>query len=174
MIIRLWALAWAARYLKYLPIVGWRFSDSIVQTIEDRMNRDIEIGEPEITFQDEPLPTDCTCEVAIDNELPVDLTVAAVNLRIGYADSAKTVCNFLWSESEHGAPPANVDCGLIESGEEGTLRIERRLQADDAAETLHVDGTITTEAWLDVPSTRRIPLGTVERAVAETTVDVPK
>lgn len=172
MIIRLWALAWAARYLKYVPIVGWRFSDSIVQTIEERMERDVRIGGFDVTFGGDS-PTDCTLEVPIDNELPVDLTVAAVNVRFAYADSEATVCNLCWAADAHGDAPANVERELIESGEEGRLRIERRLQTDDAVDRLYVDGTITTEAWLDVPATRRIPLGTVERAVTETSVSIP-
>lgn len=174
MIIRLWALAWFARYLKYVPIIGWRFSDSIVQSIEDRMERDVQVEEFDVTFADDELPTDCTLELRIDNELPVDVSVAALNVRLGYADDGATVCNLCWADDAHGDAPANVDRELVESGEDGTLSIERRLPEDPAADRLHVDGTVTTEAWLDVPATRRIPLGTVERAVAETDVAIPR
>lgn len=173
MIIRLWALAWTARYLKYVPILGWRFSESIVQTIEERMDRDVTVDDPTATFGDGRPSTALEVEARITNELPVDLTVSAVNIWIGNEDGTETHCNVLWSEDAHGSPPKNVTRSLIESESEETLRVERSLAGAGADEQVAVAGTIETRAWLDVPSTRRIPLGTLERAVPETVVSMP-
>lgn len=173
MIVRLWALAWAARYLKYVPILGWRFSETIVQSIEERMERDVDVGAPAVEFEDGAPPTGLRIDVPVTNELPVDLTVSAVNLRIGYAEGPGTVVNLLWSEDAHGSPPGNVSCDTVESGAEGTVVVERYLDGHAPGDTLSVTGSITTRAWLDVPSTRRIPLGTLQRDVDGTDVAVP-
>ncbi len=173
MILRLWALAWVARYLKYVPILGWRFSDTIGEKIETRMDRDIDVSEVAVSFEGEPPPTDLTVEMSITNELPVDLTISAVNLRVGYESDAATAVNLLWSEDAHGPPPKNLSRSLVESETSEILRFERRLPAEPPDDTLHLDGSITTKGLLDVPSTKRLPLGTLVREVPETTVEVP-
>lgn len=170
MIVRLWALAWAARYLKYVPILGWRFSESIVQNIEGRLERDVDIRAVTVDLTEKTPPTDVSVDVTIRNELPIDLTVSAVNLRLGYTDTAETVANVVWSEDAHGPPPENISNPLVESDDEATLCVERYLTGDAPGDTLYVDGSLTTRAWLDVPSTKRIPLGTLQRAVPDTRV----
>lgn len=170
MIVRLWVLAWAVRYLKYVPILGWRFSETIVQKIEGRLERDVDIREVTVNLTDGAPPTDVSVEVTIRNELPIDLTVSAVNLRMGYTDAAETVANVIWSEDAHGSPPENISNPLVESDGEATLCVERYLTDDGPGDTLHVDGSLTTRAWLDVPSTKRIPLGTLQRDVSDTRV----
>jgi hypothetical protein len=173
MIVRLWVLAWAARYLKYVPILGWRFSETIGQTIEDRMDRDVDIEDVTVEYEGDSRPTDARVEVTISNELPVDLTVAAVNLRLGYAEASETVANVLWAEETQGSPPANVSRSMVESDSSETLRVERRIADDSEFDTFHVDGTLTTKGWLDLPSTRRLPLGTLPRELPATEVDLP-
>ncbi|MBX0294916.1 hypothetical protein [Haloarcula nitratireducens] len=172
MIIRLWALAWAARYLKYVPILGWRFSENIVQNLESRMERDVDISDMTVEFEGDDA-SDVRIQVSVTNELPVDLTVNAVNFRLGYTEESQTVANVLWSEDAHGSPPVNISRSMIESGTEEAVRVERHLPAEGPTETLHVDGSLTTEAWLDVPSTKRIPLGTLERDLPSVTTDLP-
>ncbi|MBV0924880.1 hypothetical protein KTS45_11790 [Halomicroarcula limicola] len=172
MIIRLWALAWAARYLKYVPILGWRFSENIVQNLESRMERDVDISDMTVEFEGDDA-SDVRVQVSVTNELPVDLTVAAVNLRLGHTERSQTVANVLWAEDAHGSPPVNIERSMIESGTEEAVRVERHLPAEGPTETLHVDGSLTTEAWLDVPSTKRIPLGTLERDLPSVTADLP-
>lgn len=173
MILRLWALAWAARYLKSVPILGWRFSDTIGQKLEARMDRDVDVGEVTVEFDDGSPPSDLYVRISITNELPVDLTIAAVNLRIGYTADARTIVNLLWSNDAHGGPPTNVTHSLIESDETDHVCVERYLPYDAPCDSLTVDGTLTTRAWLDVPTTKRIPLGTLDREIDSTTVTIP-
>lgn len=173
MIVRLWALAWAARYLKYVPILGWRFSDPIAREIEARMDREVDVSEVTVDFEDGQPPTDLRIVMTVTNELPVDLTVAALNLRIGYEAEAGTVANLLWAADAHGDPPANVSRSLVESNETEELTVERYVSADTPGDTVTVDGTVTTRAWLDLPQTKRVPLGTLRRDVDRTTVALP-
>lgn len=173
MIVRLWALAWVARYLKYVPILGWRFSESIVQSIEARMQRDVQIDRLSVTVENGAPAPEVTVDVRIRNELPVDLTVSALNVRMGYDEDGRTVVNLLWDEEGHGPPPANVSRSIVESESAGELEIERQLTDDDPGETVYVDGILTTKAWLDVPRTKRIPLGTIQRELESASVEVP-
>jgi hypothetical protein len=171
-ILRLWALAWAARYLKYLPILGWRFSETIVQRLEDRMERDVAIDDAALSLADSP-PCEATLAVTATNELPVDLTVAAVDVRLGYSADGDTVANVCWSQTDHGPPPANVTRSQVASGDDATVTVERHVPTHPDADSLHADGTITTRAWLDLRATRRIPLGTLDRDLPDATVAVP-
>lgn len=171
-IIRLWVLAWAARYLKYVPIIGWRFSETIVESIEDRMDRDVEVEGVSIELADDSPPTESTVSIEVTNQLPVDLTVSAVNVRLGYEENGSTVANVLWTEDAHGEPPDNISRSLIESETTETATVERYLTGETADETLYVDGSVTTRAWLDIPSTRRIPLGTLQRSLPEKHLDL--
>ncbi|WP_435346264.1 hypothetical protein [Haloarchaeobius sp. HRN-SO-5] len=173
MIVHLWVLAVVARYLKYVPILGWRFSETIVQTLEGRMERDVDVEDVSVDLVDGAPPTGVRIEVTVANELPVDLTVTGLNVRIGYAESGKTAVNLLWSEADHGSPPANVSRSLVESGDAETMSVERYLTGERASDAVHVDGTLVTEAWLDVPSAKRIPLGSLQQDIPATTVEIP-
>lgn len=161
MVVSLWALALAARYLKYLPIIGWRFSESIVQSIEARMDRDVGISEVTLELADEAPPTDLRVDITVENELPVDLSISAINLRIGYDESAETVANVVWSDDAYGNAPDNLSLSTVESGGEATVTVERYLVGDASGDELYVDGSLSTEAWVDGTSTRKVSLGTL-------------
>jgi hypothetical protein len=163
MIVRLWLLAWIARYLKYVPILGWRFSDTIGKKIESRMDRDIDIGGVSVDVEEHAERHDLRLDVAVQNELPVKLTIAAVNVRVGYAESDQTALNIVWSKDAHGPPPDNITRSTIESGETGAVKIEHLLPVDATDDELHVDGSLTVRGWLDIRSTKRVPLGTLQR-----------
>lgn len=167
MIVRLWVLAWMARYLKYVPILGWRFSDTIGKKIESRMDRDVDVGGVTVEVDEDARRPDLRIEVQVTNELPVDLTVAAVNLRVGYDESGETALNVVWSEDAHGPPPDNIARSTVETGETEAVEVEHLLPSDSPGDELHVDGSLTVRAWLDVPSTKRVPLGTLQRDVPD-------
>ena len=137
------------------------------------MDRDVDVTDVTVAFDGDSRPTDLQVEITVSNELPVDLTMAAVNVRLGYAEASETVANVLWSEDAHGSPPVNISRSLVESGTTETIHVERRLPDDPAFETLYLDGTLTTRGWLDVPSTKRLPLGTLPRELPATEVPLP-
>ncbi len=173
MIVPLWVLALVARYVKYVPILGWRFSEDILKRLEARMDREVDVNTVDVSLTEDAPPSQLDVEVALTNELPVDLAVTGVNLRIGYADESRTVANVLWAADAHGSTPANLETPVVTSGSTGTTHVERYLPADARGEALHVDGSITTTARLDVPAAKGLPLGDLERDVPDTRIDLP-
>jgi hypothetical protein len=167
MIVRLWALAWMARYLKYVPILGWRFSDTIGTKIEARMDRDVDVGDVTVDLDGDADRHEFRMTVDVNNELPIELTVAAVNVRVGYAESDETALNVIWSKEAHGPPPDNVTRSTIDNGETGTVEVEHLLPVTPPGDEIHVDGSLTVRGWLDIPATKRVPLGTLQREVPE-------
>ncbi|MFC6955347.1 hypothetical protein [Halorubellus litoreus] len=173
MIVRLWALAWAARYLKYVPILGWRFSEHIVKRLEARMDRDVHVDTVELDLTADASPTDLDLDIVVSNELPVDLEVTAVNLRIGYAADDRTVANVLWAADANGSAPANLETPLVASDSTARTHLERFLPGDVDAEAIHVDGSLTATAQLDVPGAKRLPLGELQCDVPHTRTELP-
>lgn len=175
MILRLWLLARVARYLAYVPVIGWRVSDSLRQTVADAIDEEIEIETVEIGFSDGPPPTGMETEFRIRNSLPTDVSITGLSLRIGFAEAGKTLYTHRWSEDTDGVPTKNVSTAVIETGERGTVSVEQYLPwADVPEDTLHVDGTLEVRAWLDVPGTKRVPVGSVARDVPDTSRELPR
>jgi hypothetical protein len=163
MIVRLWVLAKLARYLAYLPVIGWRFSDSIQRYVTERLDHDIDIEAGAIDIERAP-PTAMSVSFRIVNTLPMAISVSAVNLRIGYAPDGKTLDTVHWSEETAGETLVNIDRESIDPDATGTLTVERYIpHADPPEDTLHVDGTVELQTWFDAPATKRIPLGSVHR-----------
>lgn len=174
MILRLWLLARVARFLAYVPILGWRFSDSIQGFVTDAIDEEIEVEAVEIEFSDGVPPTSMETEVRIRNSLPADVSVTGLDVRIGLAERGKTLYNHRWSEDVGGPPPRNVTTDVIETGETGTVAVEQYLPWSDVREdTVHVDGTLGVQTWLDVPATKQVPIGTVHRELPHTSREIP-
>lgn len=175
MILRLWLLARLARVLAYVPVLGWRFSDSIQRFVTDAIDGGIAVESVEVEFADGAPPTSMETEFRIRNSLPTDVSVTGMNVRIGLAETGKTIYDHRWSEDTDGPPPKNVSTDVIETGETGIVSVEQYLPWSDVPEdTFHVDGTLEVRTWLDLPATRRVPIGSIHRDLPHTSRDVPR
>lgn len=173
-ILRLWLLARVARFLAYVPILGWRFSDSIQGIVTDAIDEEIEVESVEIEFAGGAPPTSMETEFRIGNSLPTDVSVTGLDVRIGFTERGKTLYNHRWSEDAGGPPPRNVVTDVIETDETGTVTVEQYLPWSDVPEdTVHVDGTLEVQTWLDVPATKRVPVGSVHRELPDTSREIP-
>lgn len=173
-ILRLWLLVRVARYLAYVPVLGWRFSDSIQEVVTDALDAEIEVETVEIEFENGAPPTGMETEIRVRNSLPTDVTVSGLTVRIGFAEAGKTLYTLHWSDDPDAVPTPNVSTDVIETDETGAVSVEQYLPwADVPEDTLHVDGTVEVQVWLDVPATKRIPVGSVHRDIPDASREIP-
>ncbi|MFC7046696.1 hypothetical protein ACFQH6_15940 [Halobacteriaceae archaeon GCM10025711] len=69
MILRLWVVTQAVRYLKYVPILGWRLSDRIQRQMTDLMDGDIDVAAVDLDLAGD-LPAAAHVSVDLTNGLP--------------------------------------------------------------------------------------------------------
>jgi hypothetical protein len=151
----------AVYYLvRLVPVVGLKLSNRYEQQMFGPLVDDLSVAD----LTAERSGRSVSVELTLDNDSTLDAHVVGGSVRLGHSQDGETVCTFVWTD-HFDTPPKNVEATKIESGGDGTLRLERCVDGDD----LWLDGELRLRRVFTIRG-RELPLGVANFSLPETSV----
>ncbi len=165
--VAVWLVFWT---LRYVPIVGVRFSDAYGERVFSPVADDIEVLSVEAVDPEGHEGTEL--RFTIENDSWVDIDVDGLDVRVGRSEDGATIRNISWAPAFE-KPPKNVDPARVPADGEGVVTVEffdsevDRAAADGTE--LCVDGSFVFEYSFEVRG-HRLSFGDRSHDLPATTV----